>query len=1141
MGDAPRPDSATARRLLREYFLSRIDIVAARQSWIDRKTKERISQPRPVIGDAHLDGLIAFHVTGPDITKAPPLNYINRKTNGIVADKRGFDRVGSYAVAPDNSCVWLCFDFDGPGHPLPLADPQATMLACLERCRAAGIPAHIEKSGSGHGWHLWVFFEAPVPAVDARLLGYHVAPTGHVLVTGEPADVRIGRGIECFPKQNSVSDKPFRAGNMVWLPLWYGAKDGGNQFYRIADDGNLIPYAPDGFERLAAARLQDILAQVPDDIRRHVLKTKGGLKEASATKSSPPVAPSNFAPTDSDLIRAALDHVSPDVPYDDWLRIGMALHHWDAQAGLALWDAWSARGEKYVAGEPSLKWDGFTPGGVVTLGTLFDMAKKAGWEPPIHERIPLATDEEIAAFMDIDPASLLNQVKPGKKRDVLECIIEAGKPLAPKEIAERLGRDQNATRVLLHRMVKDGQLVKDESDHYMQRSNVMATDPESITSDGECNAGCNENHYIDAECNAPTTPKVMPDHYIGAGCNAQSHAAITSRCNGADGPRLPTVVVNNRQGPPVIDEAWAAVRASNYPPRIFQRKVSLVRLVITDGVPSISAMNFVGVYGHLWRVANWVVDANDMLKATDPPQKIASDMLEYIDESLPQLESVVSTPVFDLSGNLVQSPGYHREARLWLHRPRGFEPADVPAYPSTSQINKARALLLDDLLTDFPFAADSDRAHAVAALLLPFVRRMVQGPTPLHLVEAPTPGTGKTLLAEAISRIVQAKPAEVTTIENDEKENSKKITALLDLAPQVVLIDNIRIGLKSSQLAAVITSETWTDRVLGVTRMTSLPNNALWIATANNPSLSLEIARRCIRIRIDPRIDRPWKREGFKHDPLRNWVDRHRAELVHAVLTLVRAWIAAGMPEGAHTIGSFESWARVIGGILEVADIPGFLCNTEELYEVADAEGNEWREFVAAWWNRFGDRWVSTGELFDLSVNNELLASITGDKSQRSQKTRLGKALSALRDRQFDTWRIKVRRERHSKQAEYGLEMVASDGSIAGAVLSLFPEQRPACPADVPQENPEQNQSSAGHAGHAGHNPSPDTRTRTYACTHEKGLGHNVPQDPHVPPDVENIEKYPAGHASHPKTNVLQVPQEPSGDLADFDPQEEES
>jgi len=1131
-------------RLLNQYFFARRDIVAVRQSWIDRKTRERVTQPRPVIGDQHLDALLAYHVAGPDSGKAPPLYYFNRKTGGHVADGRGFDRVGSYAVAPDDSCVWLCLDFDGPGHPLPLADPQTTMLACAETCRTLGVVPNIEKSGGGHGWHIWVFFDAPVPAVDARLLGHFIAPTGHVLATGEPADIRIGRGIECFPKQNSVSDKPFRAGNMLWMPHWFGAKDGGNQFYQIAEDNALAPYSPDGFERLAVARLQEILAQIPDDIRRFVMKTKGGLKEASAPKSSPPAASTNYAPTDAQLVQAALDHISPDISYDDWLRIGMALHHWDPQAGLALWDAWSARGEKYVDGEPPLKWDGFTSGGGVTLGTLFDMAKKAGWLPPEKQRAPLPTDEEIAAFMDVDPEALFDQVKSEKQREILGCLLEADRPLTPKEVASEIGKDHNATKVLLHRMAKDGKVQSDETGGYILGANVTPSTgcpvtspvtseenvtrkmPEPVTSDG--NVTPDVTHSVTSEPNV-TTNVTSP---------------ILKNVTAPDGPRLPTIVVNNRQGPPLIDEAWAAVRASNYPPRIFQRKRSLVRLIQADAVPSIRTMNFVAAYGHLWRVAIWVSESNDMQKATDPPEKIASDMLEYIDESLPQLESIVTTPVFDAAGNLVQSPGYHREARLWLHRPLGFDPPNVPDRPSKSQIAKARSLLLDDLLTDFPFTAESDRAHAVAALLLPFVRRLIQGPTPLHLVEAPTPGTGKTLLAETISRIVQAKPAEVTTIENDEKENSKKITALLDGAPQVVLIDNIRIGLKSSQLAAVITSETWTDRVLGITRMTSLPNNALWIATANNPSLSLEIARRCIRIRIDPRIDRPWKREGFKHDPLRSWVDRHRSELVHAVLTLVRAWVAAGMPEGSRIIGSFESWARVIGGILDVAEIPGFLCNTEELYEMADAEGNEWREFVAAWWERFGPRFVSSSELLGLATDKDLLATIIGDQGARSQKIRLGRAMSSLRDRQFDSFRVKLRRERTAKRWEYGLEKVEENADQTGTIHPLFPGSPGSgdfAKANYPGQKAQQNQDSPDSPDSPGSssNPHAYAHAHTHACA--GNISDNHPHYTDYPAGVENKGKNHPDSGPNRKSNYPDYPAAASCDLADFDPQEEES
>jgi hypothetical protein len=97
---------------------------------------------------------------------------------------------------------------------------------------------------------------------------------------------------------------------------------------------------------------------------------------------------------------------------------------------------------------------------------------------------------------------------------------------------------------------------------------------------------------------------------------------------------------------------------------------------------------------------------------------------------------------------------------------------------------------------------------------------------------------------------------------------------------------------------------------------------------------------------------------------------------------------------------------RVIRCILEHAGVPGFLHDTEELYEAADAEGQEWRDLVQAWWDKFGPRWVSAGELLDLALERDLLGSIVRDKTQRAQKIRLGKALSSARDRHFDHFRL---------------------------------------------------------------------------------------------------------------------------------------
>ena len=137
-----------------------------------------------------------------------------------------------------------------------------------------------------------------------------------------------------------------------------------------------------------------------------------------------------------------------------------------------------------------------------------------------------------------------------------------------------------------------------------------------------------------------------------------------------------------------------------------------------------------------------------------------------------------------------------------------------------------------------------------------------------------------------------------------------------------------------------------------------LPVRCAWIATGNNPTLSSEIARRTVRIRLNAKQDRPWLRDRFRHPDLRQWVSAHRHELVAAALTLVRAWIAAGKPDptGSSSLGMFESWSRVMGGILQVAGVPGFLSNLSDFYESTDTEGEMVRSFLAAWWEQYQDK-----------------------------------------------------------------------------------------------------------------------------------------------------------------------------------------
>jgi hypothetical protein len=99
---------------------------------------------------------------------------------------------------------------------------------------------------------------------------------------------------------------------------------------------------------------------------------------------------------------------------------------------------------------------------------------------------------------------------------------------------------------------------------------------------------------------------------------------------------------------------------------------------------------------------------------------------------------------------------------------------------------------------------------------------------------------------------------------------------------------------------------------------------AVWTATGNNIGLSAELVRRCVRIRLEPQTDRPEDRDGWRHPSLREWAAAHRGELVRAALILCRWWIDRGRPVGRARMGSFESYAATISGILDAAGLTGF-------------------------------------------------------------------------------------------------------------------------------------------------------------------------------------------------------------------------
>lgn len=403
-----------------------------------------------------------------------------------------------------------------------------------------------------------------------------------------------------------------------------------------------------------------------------------------------------------------------------------------------------------------------------------------------------------------------------------------------------------------------------------------------------------------------------------------------------------------------------------------------------------------------------------------PPTAVIRDMLAARSYPLPVLHGIIRAPVIGPDGSISLKPGYHEPSRLFYAPTPGLTIPEVADHPAPEHVATAVALIRDELLGDFPFTGDAERAHAIAMLLLPTLRPVIEGPTPLHLIEKPQAGTGAGLLIAVVSTVAAGRGLPVMTEGEDEDEWRKRITALLRTSPTYAVIDNLRKPLDSAAVSAVLTSEIWQDRKLGQSETITLPNRCVWVATGNNPALSAEISRRTIRIRMDAKRDRPWERTEFRHAHLSMWAQEHRGALIGACLTLGRAWIAAGKPDAPapRTLGSFEHWARVMGGVLHVAGIPGFLENLNEFYEASDSEGSSIREFLTAWWQQYGGRVTGVGDLFTIASETGL---DLGTGNERSQKTRLGKDLKQLKDRHYSLGEITVR--------------IASAGTKQGAQL----------------------------------------------------------------------------------------------------------
>jgi hypothetical protein len=526
-----------------------------------------------------------------------------------------------------------------------------------------------------------------------------------------------------------------------------------------------------------------------------------------------------------------------------------------------------------------------------------------------------------------------------------------------------------------------------------------------------------------------------------------------SQRNSTPNNNRPTIVVRNEL-PEVVAEAEAALLAASEV-GIYTRAGILVRviqdgarhvpgLVRPPGAPLILPVTEPWLREQIAIVANWVTrngkQSNGEGKASPalPPRWVAQTLLDRGEWPFPYLEAVMETPAFRPDGTVLDSPGYDSSTGI-LYLPEGTAFPTIPKEPTRQ--DAANALLeLAKVFADFPFRSGADASIPLAAILTLLARHAFPGPCPMVVIRAPTPGSGKSLLADAISMIATGRATARMAPPRDDTEARKLILTLGMEGAPVILVDNVSVSFGSEAIAGAITGDTYRDRLLGINKTATVLLKSLWILTGNNVSLKEDLARRAIICELDPKMEHPEDRTGFLHPDLLSWIATNRAQLVVAALTILRAYHIAGRPDhGRPRKGSFEGWDALIRGTLLWLSHIDPLQTAERLREEGDADLDPLRQAMAAWEAEFGSEPLTAAEAVDRAWDKArpggegragssstlaALAALAGCPESRLDSLRLGRGLGRVAGRRVDGRQFISEKDAHNKTKRWRLVSV---------------------------------------------------------------------------------------------------------------------
>jgi hypothetical protein len=476
-------------------------------------------------------------------------------------------------------------------------------------------------------------------------------------------------------------------------------------------------------------------------------------------------------------------------------------------------------------------------------------------------------------------------------------------------------------------------------------------------------------------------------------------------------PSKPEIVISTdiRE---VIDRAERALLAVG---GIYTRGRALVQVVrermevkglqAPMGMPLIATIGDARLREMMSSSADWKkfvkLKDGEALKAALPPDWAPRTLRERGEWPFPALDGISNAPVLRPDGTIQDTPGYDAGSRM-IFMPEATTWPTIKRTPTQYDAAAALAALADPFC-DVPFREPSDQAAAIALTLSITARPAINGPVPAYKVGSTTPGAGKGLTADVATIIATGREAAKMAPTRDDGEIRKRLLAIGLASPAAVVFDNIEGTFGSESLAMALTAGSIRERLLGITEDREVELRTVFIITGNNIQLVGDLGRRVIPIDIEPRMEHPEDRHGFRYPDLKAHVTAARPQFVAAALTLLRAFFVAGLPShGRPAKGSFEAWDRVVRGAIIWAGGADPCGGVERLRAEGDADLERLRALTTAWVAEFGRQSVTVMDLLARApAVPSLRAAIEAYAVSGSEMnaTRLGQILAKYRGR----------------------------------------------------------------------------------------------------------------------------------------------